>query len=177
MKEFKDYATMVVEEQKKVDALNKKREREKQRYEERKKLRDEASYEERLLSYAMRDENEEIIANVRGHFTAEQIANKEYLQLFKVYENPQLPNLNEKQFWYLEKQINGQGNMLMDINKRLEMLEDSIKGNYEGTSMDINYIKGATIETNKKLEMLRERVYDLEEGNPSIYQPLKSFDA
>jgi len=62
----------------------------------------------------------------------------------------------------LEKQINGQGNMLMDINKRLEMLEDSIKGNYEGTSMDINYIKGATIETNKKLEMLRERVYDLE---------------
>jgi hypothetical protein len=142
-----------------------------------KRLRDEASYEERLLSYARRDENEEIIANVREHFTAEQIANKEYLQLFKVYENPQLPNLNEKQFWYLEKQINGQGNMLMDINKRLEMLEDSIKGNYEGTSMDINYIKGATIETNRKLEMLRGRIYDLEEGNPSIYQPLESFDA
>ncbi len=167
MKPFKDYATMF--EEKKINAKKKR--------DEAKRLRDEASYEARLLNYAMRDENEDIVANVREYFTAEQIANKEYLQLFKVYENPQLPNLNEKQFWYLEKQINGQGNMLMDINKRLEMLEDSIKGNYEGTSMDINYIKGATIETNKKLEMLRERVYDLEEGNPSIYQPLKSFDA
>ena len=167
MKEFKDYATML--EEKKINAKKKR--------DEVKRLRDEASFKERQERYKKFEENSEIIENVRKHFTAKQIANKEYLQLFKVYENPQLPNLNEKQFWYLEKQINGQGNMLMDINKRLEMLEDSIKGNYEGTSMDINYIKGATIETNKKLEMLRERVYDLEEGNPSIYQPLKSFDA
>ena len=121
MKEFKDYTTMVVEEQKKRDALNKKREVAKQRYEERKRLRDEASYEERLLSYARRDENEDIIANVREHYTPEQIANKEYLQ--NAYESKE----DWEQGYGLKNEIEHEltlmKNLLEGFGNRLDMLE------------------------------------------------------
>ena len=121
MKEFKDYTTMVVEEQKKRDALNKKREVVKQRYEERKRLRDEASYEERLLSYARRDENEDIIANVREHYTPEQIANKEYLQ--NAYESKE----DWEQGYGLKNEIEHEltlmKNLLEGFGNRLDMLE------------------------------------------------------
>ena len=121
MKEFKDYTTMVVEEQKKRDALNKKREVAKQRYEERKRLRDEASYEERLLSYARRDENEDIIANVREHYTPEQIANKEYLQ--NAYESKE----DWEQGYGLKNEIEYEltlmKNLLEGFGNRLDMLE------------------------------------------------------
>ena len=121
MKEFKDYTTMVVEEQKKRDALNKKREVAKQRYEERKRLRDEASYEERLLSYARRDENEDIIANVREHYTPEQIANKEYLQ--NTYESKE----DWEQGYGLKNEIEHEltlmKNLLEGFGNRLDMLE------------------------------------------------------
>ena len=121
MKEFKDYTTMVVEEQKKRDALNKKREVAKQRYEERKRLRDEASYEERLLSYARRDENEDIIANVREHYTPEQIANKEYLQ--NAYEGKE----DWEQGYGLKNEIEHEltlmKNLLEGFGNRLDMLE------------------------------------------------------
>lgn len=157
MKEFKDYATMVVEEQKKVDALNKKREVAKQRYEERKRLRDEASYEERLLSYARRDENEDIIANIREHFTAEEIANKEYLQ--NAYESKEdweqgielKGSMSEQQFSYFDRQLSFQNNFIMEMSGKVHMLKE-------------------------RTEILRDRVQSLEDGTPSIYEPLTSFD-
>ena len=121
MKEFKDYATMVVEEQKNLDALNKKREVAKQRYEERKRLRDEANYVERLATYKMRDENEDIIANVREHYTAEQIANKEYLQ--NAYESKE----DWEQGYGLKNEIEYEltlmKNLLEGFGNRLDMLE------------------------------------------------------
>ena len=131
MKEFKDYTTMVVEEQKKRDALNKKREVVKQRYEERKRLRDEASYEERLLSYARRDENEDIIKNVREHYTAEQIANKEYLQNTIPYR---LQNITKEidegnyegmsvDMDTIQLAITDMENLLEGFGNRLDMLE------------------------------------------------------
>jgi hypothetical protein len=156
MKEFKDYATMVVEEQQKVDALNKKREVAKQRYEERKRLRDEASYEERLLSYARRDENEDIIANIREHFTAEEIANKDYLQ--NAYESKEdweqgielKGSMSEQQFSYFDRQLSFQNNFIMGMSEKVHMLKE-------------------------RTEILRDRVQSLEEGTPSIYEPLTSF--
>ena len=136
MKEFKDYATMVVEEQKNLDALNKKREVAKQRYEERKRLRDEASYEFRMQKKQWEEENEDIIANVREHFTAEQIANKEYLQPSTQYRLRDITKDIEQEYELkntryheddkidiIEHELNLIGNILESLNNRLDMLE------------------------------------------------------
>ena len=121
MKEFKDYATMVVEEQKNLDALNKKREVAKQSYEERKRLRDEASYEFRMQKKQWEEENEDIITNVREHYTAEQIANKEYLQ--NAYESKE----DWEQGYGLKNEIEHEltlmKNLLEGFGNRLDMLE------------------------------------------------------
>ena len=127
MKEFKDYTTMVVEEQKKRDALNKKREVVKQRYEERKRLRDEASYEERLLSYARRDENEDIIKNVREHYTAEQIANKEYLQNTIPYRLQDITKvIDEGNYEGMSVDMDTIQLAITDMDKRLDMLDERL---------------------------------------------------
>lgn len=126
MKEFKDYATML--EEKKIKAKKKR--------DEVKRLRDEASYEERLLSYTRRDENEDIIANVREHFTAEQIANGEYFTLNGTQENQntyeskedweQGNNLkgseSENQFWYFERELSIQANMIVEMRNEIRKL-------------------------------------------------------
>ena len=129
MKEFKDYATMF--EEKKINAKKKR--------ENAKRLRDEASYEERLLSYARRDENEDIIANVREHYTAEQIANKEYLQhttqyrlrditkdIEQEYEESVIKNTRyheDDKIGIIEHKLIWIGNKLDEVDTRLDMLE------------------------------------------------------
>ena len=45
------------------------------------------AFEERQRANEVRDENREIIANVREHFTAEQIANGEYFTINGTQEN------------------------------------------------------------------------------------------
>ena len=86
MKEFKDYPTML--EEKKINAKKKR--------DEVKKLRDEASYEERLLSYTRRDENDDIVANVREYFTSEQITNKDYLQNATQYKLKDIKEIEQE---------------------------------------------------------------------------------
>ena len=112
MKEFKDYATML--EEKKIKAKKKR--------ENAKRLRDEASYEERLLSYARRDENEDIIANVRAHYTAEQIANKEYLQTTTQYRLRDITKDIEQEY-EIEYELTLMKNLLEGFGNRLDMLE------------------------------------------------------
>ena len=126
MKEFKDYATMVVEEQKNLDALNKKREVAKQRYEERKRLRDEANYVERLATYKMRDENEDIINHIRGNYTSQEIANKVYLR--QQYQDKEIGGKvtryhEDDKIGIIEHELNLIGNILESLNNRLDMLE------------------------------------------------------
>jgi len=140
MKEFKDYPTML--EEKKINAKKKR--------DEVKRLRLEASFKEREERYKKYEENSEIIANVREHFTVEQIANKEYLQnttpyklrditkeieegLRKegirksLYVNSDLKDSDsERQFWYFKMQLSTQEHFIVEIQKELEMVWDRI---------------------------------------------------
>ena len=86
MKEFKDYPTML--EEKKINAKKKR--------DEVKRLRDEASFKERQERYKKFEENSEIIENVREHFTAEQIANKEYLQNATQYKLKDIKEIEQE---------------------------------------------------------------------------------
>ena len=179
MKEFKDYPTML--EEKKINAKKKR--------DEVKRLRDEASYEERLLSYTRRDENEDIVANVREYFTSEQIANKDYLQntTKEKYKdavirnslyvpgvksrNSDLKNTRyheEDKIGIIEHKLNLFGTII-DIHKeKFDEFEESKKGAFNGIEMDINYIKGVVIDMDNRLNML--------EGKPP-FPYSKSFDA
>ena len=158
MKEFKSIATML--EEQKINAKKKR--------ENVKRLRDEASYEERLLSYARRDENEEIIANVREHFTAEQIANKEYLQNATQYElkdiTKELPQISAEAVIRNSLYVPGVKSRNSDLKNTRYHEDDKIgiiehKLNWFGNKLD---------EVDARLDML--------EGKPP-YPYSKSFDA
>jgi len=179
MKEFKDYPTML--EEKKINAKKKR--------DEVKKLRDEASYEERLLSYTRRDENDDIVANVREYFTSEQIANKDYLQYTtkEQYEddvirnslyvpgvksrNSELKNTRyheDDKIGIIEHKLNLFGTMIDVLKEKLNEFEESKKWAFNGVEMDIDYIKGVVKNMAARLDMLEEK---------PPYPYSKSFDA
>ena len=111
MKEFKDYATMV--EEKKIKAKKKR--------DEAKELRLEANFKERQERYKTWEEDRDIIRNVREHYTAEQIANKDYLQ--NAYESKE----DWEQGYGLKNEIEYEltlmKNLLEGFGNRLDMLE------------------------------------------------------
>ena len=111
MNEFKDYATMV--EEKKIKAKKKR--------DEAKELRLEANFKERQERYKTWEEDRDIIRNVREHYTAEQIANKDYLQ--NAYESKE----DWEQGYGLKNEIEYEltlmKNLLEGFGNRLDMLE------------------------------------------------------
>jgi hypothetical protein len=110
----------------------------------------EYAFEQRLKAYKLRDENEEIIDAIRGHYTKEQIANKEYLQNTtpyklrditkeieeglreegirkSLYVNSDLKDSDsERQFWYFERQLSTQAHFIVETKKELELVWDRI---------------------------------------------------
>ena len=121
MKEFKSIATML--EEKKINAKKKR--------DEVKRLRDEANFEMRMQERKWIEENAIIVSDVREHYTNEQIVNKEYLLPSTPYRLNSITNdlkgsESERQFWYFERQLSEQANMLMDIEKRLKWLDERV---------------------------------------------------
>ena len=179
MKEFKDYPTML--EEKKINAKKKR--------DEVKRLRDEASFKERQERYKKFEENSEIIENVREHFTAEQIANKDYLQYTtkEQYEddvirnslyvpgvksrNSDLKNTRyheDDKIGIIEHKLNLFGTMIDVLKEKLNEFEESKKWAFNGVEMDIDYIKGVVKNMAARLDMLEEK---------PPYPYSKSFDA
>ena len=89
------------------------------------------AFEERQRANEVRDENREIIANVREHYTAEQIANKEYLQNTIPYR---LQNITKEidegnyegmsvDMDTIQLAITDMENLLEGFGNRLDMLE------------------------------------------------------
>jgi hypothetical protein len=116
MSEFKDYPTML--EEKKINAKKKR--------DEVKRLRDEASFKERQERYKKFEENSEIIENVRKHFTAKQIANKEYIR--KQYHDEEMGDKitryhEDDEIGIIEHKLNLMGNLLDGFGARIDMLE------------------------------------------------------
>jgi hypothetical protein len=150
MKPFKDYATMLEEENKKQEQLNKKREGARKRYEEKKRLKEETDFEIRMLTQKYEDENRTIVAEIREHFGYNQILNKEYLK-----------NSNQHKRMLSESEKGRDEGMRMDI--------DHIKGAVVDMGKRIDTHKKYILSINKSLEMLDERL-------ASVYTS-RSFDA
>ena len=117
MKEFKDYDTMLDE--KKINAKKKR--------DEVKRLRLEASFKEREERYKKYEENSEIIANVREHYTAEQIANKEYLQNTIPYRLQNITKMiDEGNYEGMSVDMDTIQLAITDMDKRLDMLDERL---------------------------------------------------
>ena len=117
MNEFKDYATMV--EEKKIKAKKKR--------DEAKELRLEANFKERQERYKTWEEDRDIIRNVREHFTAEQIANKEYLQNTIPYRLQDITKMiDEGNYEGMSVDMDTIQLAITDMDKRLDMLDERL---------------------------------------------------
>ncbi len=161
MSEFKDYTTML--EEKKINAKKKR--------DELKKKRDELKYVERLATYKMRDENEDIIRHIRENFTSEELAKKVYLR--QQYHNKEIGKKvtrfhEDDKNGIIEHKLNLLETMVEVLKEKLDEFEESQKGAYNGLEMDIDYIKGVVMNMDARLDML--------EGKPP-FPYSKIFDA
>ena len=85
------------------------------------------AFEERQRANEVRDENREIIANVREHFTAEQIANKEYLQNTIPYRLQDITKvIDEGNYEGMSVDMDTIQLAITDMDKRLDMLDERL---------------------------------------------------
>ena len=85
------------------------------------------AFEERQRANEVRDENREIIANVREHYTAEQIANKEYLQNTIPYRLQDITKvIDEGNYEGMIVDMDTIQLAITDMDKRLDMLDERL---------------------------------------------------